>query len=161
MAISQNGNTRPNAHIRLIALNWIRQNDLPFFFSLLVLISFKPSRPEWQPYVNSIFFSLLQNLTLNGIHFFSALTLGLKKADIGFMPLLSTLARLFWATVIFLGGWNKRKENQHDSTTLHRASRKYIIHHEHQSIQQRKNRPPQVKPLGPRQSLKKARVRIT
>lgn len=41
------------------------------------------------------------------IHFFSALTLGLKKDDIGFMPLLSTLARLFWAAVIFLGGWNR------------------------------------------------------
>lgn len=46
----------------------------------------------------------------NNIYFCSALTLGLKKDDMVFMPLLSTLARLFWAAVIFLGGW-KRKIN--------------------------------------------------
>lgn len=39
--------------------------------------------------------------------FFSALTLGLKKDDMGFMPVLSTLARLFWAADIFFGGWNR------------------------------------------------------
>lgn len=55
---------------------------------------------------------LLQNVSctnhkLYNIHFFSTLTLGLKKEDIGFMPVLSTLARLFWAAVIFLGGWSK------------------------------------------------------
>lgn len=40
-------------------------------------------------------------------HFFSALTLGLKKDDMGFMPVLSTLARVFWAADIFFGGWNR------------------------------------------------------
>lgn len=41
------------------------------------------------------------------------MTLGLKKEDMVFMPVLSTLARLFWAAVIFLGGW---KKNQHCSS---------------------------------------------
>lgn len=44
------------------------------------------------------------------IHFFSALVLGLKKEDMGFMPLLSTLAKVFWAAVIFLGGWNEKRD---------------------------------------------------
>lgn len=59
-------------------------------------------------HVNYIFFSLLENQKLYNIHFFSVLTLGLKKDDIGFIPVLSPLARLFWAAVIFLGGWDKR-----------------------------------------------------
>ncbi len=37
---------------------------------------------------------------------FSCLTLGLKNADKLFMPVLSTLARLFWAAVIFFSGWD-------------------------------------------------------
>lgn len=32
--------------------------------------------------------------------------LGLKNADKLFMPVLSTLARLFWAAVIFFSGWD-------------------------------------------------------
>lgn len=82
------------------------QNDLPLLLSLLsLIISFKSN-------VKYIFFSLLQmrhlqNPKLYNIHFFSALTLGLKKEDIVFIPVLSTLARVFWAAVIFLGGWNK------------------------------------------------------
>lgn len=93
------------------------------------------------PYLNNLkwiyvthFLSLLQNVSstnhkLYNIHFFSALTLGLKKDDIGFMPVLSTLARVFWAAVIFLGGWNKRRDekNQYDnSTTLYRENREVV-----------------------------------
>lgn len=65
---------------------------------------------KWKSYVNYISFSLLENQKLYNIHFFSALTLGLKKDDMGFMPVLSTFARLFWAALIFLGGWNKGKK---------------------------------------------------
>lgn len=62
----------------------------------------------------TVTFSLLQNGSCTNkllkSHFFSALTLGLKKDDMGFMPVLSALARVFWAAVIFLGGWNKGNE---------------------------------------------------
>lgn len=57
------------------------------------------------------FFSLLENHNFKKkkkkTHFFSVLTFGLKKEDMGFMPVLSTFARLFWAVVIFLAGWDK------------------------------------------------------
>lgn len=52
------------------------------------------------------------------------MTLGLKNEDMVFMPVLSTLARLFWAAVIFLGGW---KENQQcSSATLPRGSTDFV-----------------------------------
>lgn len=55
----------------------------------------------------TVFFFLLENQNFLKNHFFSVLTFGLKKEDMGLMPVLSTFARLFWAVVIFLAGWNK------------------------------------------------------
>lgn len=99
-----------------------------------------------ESHVNYIFFSLLQNQKLFNIHCFSALTLGLKKDDIGFMPVLSTLARLFWAALIFLGGWNKGKETS--TWWLDFARRQQGIHYTSwTSIQAEKNTFPQGKPL--------------
>lgn len=56
------------------------------------LFSFKPFK--MMNHGSHIFFSLLENQKLHH-SFFSVLTLGLKKDDMGFMPLLSTFARLF------------------------------------------------------------------
>lgn len=50
-------------------------------------------------------------------HFFSAFTLGLKKDDIVFMPLLSTFARFFCAAVIFLGGCKETKKTSNDMSS--------------------------------------------
>lgn len=43
-------------------------------------------------------------------YFFSCLTLGLKNEDMLFMPVLSTLASVFWAAVIFLGGYQENSK---------------------------------------------------
>ncbi len=120
---------------------------------------------KWKSNVTYFFFSLLQmrhlqSPKLYNIHFFSALTLGLKKDDIVFIPVLSTLARVFWAAVIFLGGWNKEGKKINMITQRLFAQRQQGIHCiSWTSIEAEKK--PQGKRLWPicilhRQSLKKA-----
>lgn len=49
----------------------------------------------------------------------------------GFMPVLSTFARLFWAVVIFLAGWNKEiqiyiKKHLEDIYLMFKLSKKMV-----------------------------------